>query len=269
MTRNRTLVLILAALLLVLAAFVIVQPSSSARVVRDGQNVIVYKHRIDLRTTFGGSSCFAPIQGTSLYFAKTISVFTKSGDRFEIPVRFQYGAPAKLAADWPGGDWCTSLERWIGDRLTLAIAGISSDRLIANPRETGDQLSNGLESDLRAVSIQASSVSARIGLPAGWERTRPVPGIARLAKPEKPVIFIGLDGGDWQLLDDYMSRGLMPSLARLVREGASGTLTTEHPPLSAILWTTMMTGVSPIENQVLYFTHFNRTTGKKEPITST
>jgi len=66
-----------------------------------------------------------------------------------------------------------------------------------------------------------------------------------------------------------MSRGLMPSLSRLVREGASGTLTTEHPPLSAILWTTMMTGVSPVEHQVLDFTHFNRVTGKKEPITST
>jgi tetratricopeptide (TPR) repeat protein len=271
MTRRRlSFVLILAALLFpVLAAFVIVQPSSGARVVRNGREVIVYKHRIGLRTTFGGTSCFVPIRGTSLYFAKTISVLTKSGDRFEMPVRFQYEAPAKLAADWPDGDWCTSLERWISDRLTLAMAGISSDRLMANPRETGDRLSNALESDLRAASIQASSVSARIDLPVGWERTRPVSDIARLAKPEKPVIFIGLDGGDWQLLDDYMARGLMPNLARLVREGASGTLTTEHPPLSAILWTTMMTGVSPIEHQVLDFTHFNRTTGKKEPITST
>ena len=270
MTRRRlSLVLILAALLLVLAAFVIVQPSSSARVVRYGRDVVVYKHRIGLRTAFGGTSCFVPIQGTSLYFSKTISVLTKSGDRFEIPVRFLYNAPTKLPANWPDGDWCTSLEQWISGRLTLAISSIAPDRLMANPRETGDELSSTLEKNLRAASIQASSVSARIDLPAGWERTRPVPDIARLAKPEKPVIFIGLDGGDWQLLDDYIARGLMPNLARLVHEGASGTLTTEHPPLSAILWTTMMTGVSPIEHQVLDFTHFNRTTGKKEPITST
>lgn len=270
MTRRRlSFVLILAALFLVLAAFVIVQPSSSARVVRYGRDVVVYKHRIGLRTTFGGTPCFVPIQGTSLYFSKTISVLTKSGDRFEIPVRFLYDPSPKLPANWPGGDWCTSLERWTSDRLSLAIGSIAPDRLMANPRETGDQLSSTLEKDLRAASIQASSVSARIDLPAGWERTRPVPDIARLAKPEKPVIFIGLDGGDWQLLDDDIARGLMPNLARLVHEGASGTLTTEHPPLSAILWTTMMTGVSPIEHQVLDFTHFNRTTGKKEPITST
>lgn len=267
--RTVSFALIAAAFLLLLAAFLSVQPSSNARVVRNRRDVVVYKHRIGLRTTFAGSSCFVPVQGASLYFTKTHSILTKSGDRFEIPVRFLYEAPAKLPADWPDGDWCTSLEQWISGRVKLAIGGISSDRLMANPRETGDQLSNALERDFRAASIQASSVSARIDLPAGWERTRPVVEIARLARAEKPVIFIGLDGGDWQLLDDYISRGLMPNLSRLVREGASGTLTTEHPPLSAILWTTMMTGVSPVEHQVLDFTHFNRVTGKKEPITST
>lgn len=267
--RTVSLALIAVVLLLLLAAFLTVQPSSSARVVRNGRDIVVYKNRLGLRTTFGGSSCFVPVQGTGLYFAKTLSILTKSGDRIEIPVRFLYEVPAKLPTDWPDGDWCGSLEQWISGRLTLAISGISSDRLMTNPRETGDQLSKALERDLRAASIQANSVSARIDLPAGWERTRPVSEIARLARAEKPVIFIGLDGGDWQLLDDYMSRGLMPNLSRLVREGASGTLTTEHPPLSAILWTTMMTGVSPVEHQVLDFTHFNRVTGKKEPITST
>jgi Tfp pilus assembly protein PilF len=267
--RTVSLALIAAALLLSVAALLMVQPSSSARVLRDGPDIVVYKHRLGLRTTFRGSSCFAPVQGTNLYFAKTLSIITKSGDRFEIPVRFLYDPPARMPADWPDGDWCTSLEQWTSGRLTLAISSIAPDRLMANPRETGDQLSNALERDLRAASIQANSVSARIDLPAGWERTRPVSEIARLARAEKPVIFIGLDGGDWQLLDDYIARGLMPNLGRLVREGASGVLTTEHPPLSAILWTTMMTGVSPIEHQVLDFTHFNRTTGKKEPITST
>jgi Flp pilus assembly protein TadD len=149
------------------------------------------------------------------------------------------------------------------------MAGISSDRLMANPRETGDQLSNALERDLQAASIQANSVAARIVLPPGWQQTLPVPEIARVAQPKSPVIFIGLDGGDWQLLDDYIANGTMPNLGRLVREGASGELETEQPPLSPIVWSTMMTGVSPIEHQVLDFTHFNPVTGVKEPITST
>ena len=39
------------------------------------------------------------------------------------------------------------------------------------------------------------------------------------ADAKRPVIFIGLDGADWQLLDDYTANGTMPNLARLVREG--------------------------------------------------
>jgi Flp pilus assembly protein TadD/predicted AlkP superfamily pyrophosphatase or phosphodiesterase len=83
-----------------------------------------------------------------------------------------------------------------------------------------------------------------------------------------PVIFIGLDGADWQLLDDYMSSGAMPNLARLVREGTSGVLDTIRPPLSPLIWTTMMTGVSPLEHGILDFVQFDPKTGAKEPITS-
>jgi len=83
-----------------------------------------------------------------------------------------------------------------------------------------------------------------------------------------PVIFVGLDGADWQLLDDYMSAGMMPNLARLVREGTSGVLETIRPPLSPLIWTSMMTGVSPLDHGILDFVQFNPTTGAKEPITS-
>jgi len=269
MRRNVLLVIVLILFLLAIASAVTLQPAGQARVTRRDRSITVQKQRIGLRTGVGGRTCFVPLGGNGLYFKQTLSVQTKGGDVVAVPVSFSYEPPANLPPNWPDGDWCKSLEQWTSGKLALAISGISPDRLMANPRETGDALSTALGRDLRAASIQASSVSARIDLPAGWELTRPVSEIARLARAEKPVIFIGLDGGDWQLLDDYIARGLMPNLGRLVREGASGVLTTEHPPLSAILWTTMMTGVSPIEHQVLDFTHFNRTTGKKEPITST
>src|SRR5262245_11187408 len=68
--------------------------------------------------------------------------------------------------------------------------------------------------------------------------------IAGRAQPGRPVIFVGLDGADWQLLDRYVAAGAMPNLARLLAEGAGGALETIHPPLSPIVWTSMMTGVS-------------------------
>src|SRR5690349_6965414 len=33
--------------------------------------------------------------------------------------------------------------------------------------------------------------------------------------PGRPVIFLGLDAADWSLLDQYIARGVMPTLATL------------------------------------------------------
>jgi tetratricopeptide (TPR) repeat protein len=82
------------------------------------------------------------------------------------------------------------------------------------------------------------------------------------------VIFVGLDGADWRLLDEYIGEGVMPNLGALVRGGEKRTLITQHPPLSPLVWTTMMTGVSPLEHRILDFTRFNPATHEREPITS-
>lgn len=92
---------------------------------------------------------------------------------------------------------------------------------------------------------------------------------AQESPPARPrVLLIGLDGGDWQQLDRFAADGTMPNLARLLREGRSGILETDQPPLSPLLWTTMMTGVSPLVHGVLDFTRFSPETGQREPITS-
>ena len=92
--------------------------------------------------------------------------------------------------------------------------------------------------------------------------------LAACAPQRQRLIFIGLDGADWQLLDRYMSDGTMPELARLVSRGERRVLVTQHPALSPLVWTTMMTGVSPLEHRILDFARFNPTTHALEPITS-
>ncbi len=88
-------------------------------------------------------------------------------------------------------------------------------------------------------------------------------------QPAPPrVIVVGLDAADWQLLDGYCADGTMPNLAALVREGRSGVLRAFQPRLSPLIWTTMMTGVSPLQHRILDFTRFNPATGVREPITS-
>lgn len=92
------------------------------------------------------------------------------------------------------------------------------------------------------------------------------PAVFRAREPR--VIVVGLDAADWQLLDGYVADGTMPNLGRLVKEGRSGILKTFQPPLSPLIWTTMMTGVSPLQHRILDFTRFNPKTGVREPITS-
>ncbi|MEA2601586.1 MAG: hypothetical protein QOF89_2578 [Acidobacteriota bacterium] len=96
-----------------------------------------------------------------------------------------------------------------------------------------------------------------------------VPEIVRAVRADgRRVLFVGLDGADWELLDGYMQAGLMPNLAALAKEGRTAVLTTIHPPLSPLVWTTMMTGTSPLDHGILDFTRRNPETGTLEPITS-
>jgi tetratricopeptide (TPR) repeat protein len=95
-----------------------------------------------------------------------------------------------------------------------------------------------------------------------------MPEVTRASRPARPVIFVGLDGADWELLDDYMASGVMPNLAALARSGHTGTLRTINPPLSPLVWTTMMTGASPLDHGILDFTRRNPKTGALEPIPS-
>ncbi|HXU46694.1 MAG TPA: alkaline phosphatase family protein, partial [Thermoanaerobaculia bacterium] len=112
----------------------------------------------------------------------------------------------------------------------------------------------------RPLAVPAALALALLSFAAC--RTEPSP-------PARPrVLFVGLDGADWQLLDGYIADGTMPNLARLGKEGRSGILETEQPPLSPLLWTTMMTGTSPLEHGVLDFTRFHPGGGEREPITS-
>jgi tetratricopeptide (TPR) repeat protein len=116
-----------------------------------------------------------------------------------------------------------------------------------------------------------TSNSGATGDTAGTEpaaSSGPVAAIAQRADERPPVIFVGLDGADWELLDQYAARGVMPSLRRLAAEGTSGTITTIHPALSPLIWTTMVTGVSPLDHRVLDFLRVNPVSGQREPVTS-
>ena len=103
---------------------------------------------------------------------------------------------------------------------------------------------------------------------AGAPAARTVGELAARAVAKPPILFIGLDGADWQQLEPLLARGAMPHLAALRAGAAWGELETEVPTLSPLLWTSIVTGLSPVDHGILDFSRFSPPTGVREPITS-
>ncbi len=67
------------------------------------------------------------------------------------------------------------------------------------------------------------------------------------------VFVLGLDGVTWDLLTPLAREGALPNLARLMRQGVSGTLRSVFPPLSPVAWTGVMTGKNSGKHGVFEF----------------
>lgn len=73
--------------------------------------------------------------------------------------------------------------------------------------------------------------------------------------PEKrsihPVVFIGLDGADWNIIDVLFEQGKLPHLSALVEEGSRGVLETVEPVNSPVIWTSIATGKTMLKHGIL------------------
>src|SRR3954469_24881698 len=56
----------------------------------------------------------------------------------------------------------------------------------------------------------------------------------------KKVLFIGLDGSTFDLLDPLMQKGLMPRLQAFINEGGRGWLETTIPHITPTAWVSWM-----------------------------
>jgi Flp pilus assembly protein TadD len=250
------------------AIFIRIQPAGCAMVFRRAESIVVRSQRIYFRPLFSADRCCAKSSGGRLEFDQAVVAISATADEVPLRVRFLYDPPASVSADWPPGDWCGLLLA----RVTASAANASrvetAETLLADRRAAGDRIAAGIERELTRAGVRTDAVSVRVDLPSGFERLRNVSELSRQSRPAPPVIFIGLDGADWQLLDEYIANGSMPNLGRLVKSGAGGILETDYPPLSPLVWTTMMTGAGPLDHAILDFTRFNPFTHEKEPITS-
>jgi hypothetical protein len=97
---------------------------------------------------------------------------------------------------------------------------------------------------LLAPVLAPMALIALLAAAAGCARApREIP-VSEAVKP-RPVFLLGFDGLDPGLLSQYERQGLLPSFARLRKEGAVGAIRSTIPYISPPAWTTVATGVPP------------------------
>ncbi|NLF00808.1 MAG: hypothetical protein GX601_07505 [Anaerolineales bacterium] len=67
------------------------------------------------------------------------------------------------------------------------------------------------------------------------------------------VVVVGLDGAPLDLVRPWIEQGKLPTLRRLLREGASGPMRSVVHPYTAQAWTTMVTGVNAGRHRLFDF----------------
>ena len=67
------------------------------------------------------------------------------------------------------------------------------------------------------------------------------------------LLVIGLDGASFNVLDPLIEKGYLPNLARLAAEGSRADLETTFPPITAVAWSSFMTGKNPGKHGIFEF----------------
>ena len=101
-----------------------------------------------------------------------------------------------------------------------------------------------------AVAVCVLAVIAHIVAPLN---AKPLPLMAPQGPAPKitaqetglKVALVGLDGADWRVLRPMIDKGELPTFSRMMREGASGSLSTFPDSNSAVIWTSIYTGTLP------------------------
>ncbi len=66
-----------------------------------------------------------------------------------------------------------------------------------------------------------------------------------MANQTEKLLVFGMDSADWRVLQPLIDAGKVPSLARVLREGAHGDLLSTIHPHSPTAWSTFLTGMNP------------------------
>jgi hypothetical protein len=166
-----------------------------------------------------------------------------------------------------GWAWVYGLEGWSIAALAVvhAALGLALGWYLALARRR-------TRSDF-AIAVAASLALAGLApLLIGWftqsvAHTASARELARVEPGEsiaKRIAIIGLDGGDWSVIDPLIAAGELPNLAALLARGRGAVLRSIEPTYSPVVWMSIFSGRPPEQHGIVDWTHAhaaNRRTG--------
>ena len=233
---------------------------------RDGR-LVIYRPGWHMTSPFAGDFILYPSGRFELRYPLEgdRQIMTQEGlmarGAFLFDLEIPQGSADDLYREF-GAELTPRLERMLYDAIEIGAARFSPapgddslDRLITAVTEELDDSFFGMPLTVLKVGI------------ATWSMEGAPPHADIPKKPLRKIVCIGVDAGDWQIINPMIDEGLLPNFERFVREGATGPLRSMEPMLSPLLWTTMATGKLPEEHGILNFTVVDPETGTKIPIT--
>jgi len=80
------------------------------------------------------------------------------------------------------------------------------------------------------------------------------------------VLVLGLDGGTFDIIKPMVAQGKLPTLARLMQNGARSVLRSTHPPITPSAWLSFAIGKNPGKHGVFDFQKVNPQTYQFYPV---
>ena len=75
--------------------------------------------------------------------------------------------------------------------------------------------------------------------------SRPTVEVERSDFAARRLVVIGIDGGDWSVIDPLLEKEELPNLARLAETGVTGVLESIEPTFSPVVWSSIFSGKVP------------------------
>lgn len=250
--------------------------------------VVLIALGLSLRRVVPGRAAWAPERGTlrragagSEYVARwawrpagdgrvacAVTAVSREGARIEVSLdmTFPSGRFTLAAAATPEEGLKQAVEPGLRARLAAlpitCLTGVpQADCPAGLEAELADQVAEKLGVGRETLSLRLVPDPAALGA------ARRAALRERVGRPPRRVLLVGWDGADWELLEPFARRGVMPNLDRLMRAGSWGELVSITPLLSPLIWTTMATGAGPEEHGILDFVEVDQETGVKVPVT--